>query len=85
MNASATARRLSEAIRQATRSAKVCVAGGLPVVDPGIAVDGLGTNKLPRCKKTSMGSSCWELRSAFPPSAPLSSACQNEPWHAATP
>src|SRR6266568_1218941 len=47
MSASTTARRLSEAIGQATRSAKFCVAGCLPVVDPGIEVDGLGAIKLP--------------------------------------
>src|SRR5438552_12304087 len=47
MSASTTARRLSEAIGQATRSAKFCVAGCLPIVDPGIEVDGLGAIKLP--------------------------------------
>src|SRR5260370_9151373 len=47
MNASTTARRLSEAIDQATKSCKFCVAGCLPVVDPGIEVDGLGAIKLP--------------------------------------
>src|SRR5260370_26904129 len=47
MSASTTARRLSEAIGQATRSAKFCVTGCLPVVDPGIEVDGLGAIKLP--------------------------------------
>lgn len=47
MSASTTARRLSEAISQATRSAKFCVAGCLPVVDPGIEVDGLGAIRLP--------------------------------------
>ena len=47
MNASTTARRLSEAIGQATRSAKFCVVGCLPDVEPGIEVDGLGAIKLP--------------------------------------
>src|SRR6516162_1856 len=47
MSASTTARRLSQAIGQATRSARFCVAGNLPVVDPGIEVDGLGAVKLP--------------------------------------
>jgi hypothetical protein len=47
MSDSTTARRLSEAIGQATRSAKFCVAGCLPVVDPGIEVDGLGAIRLP--------------------------------------
>ena len=47
MNASTTVRRLAEAIGQATRSAKFCVAGRLPAVDPGIEVDGLGAIKLP--------------------------------------
>ena len=47
MSVSTTARWLSEAIRQATRSAKFCVAGCLPVTDPGIEVDGVGAIKLP--------------------------------------
>src|SRR4051812_21878322 len=47
MNASTTARWLSEAIGQATRSARFCVAGSLPAVDPGIVVDGLGVVRLP--------------------------------------
>ncbi len=47
MIASTTARWLSEAIGQATKSCKFCVAGCLPVVDPGIEVDGLGDLKLP--------------------------------------
>jgi hypothetical protein len=38
---------LANAIGQATRSAKFCVVGGLPVVDPDIEVDGLGAIKLP--------------------------------------
>src|SRR6266567_3823627 len=52
MNASTTARRLSEAIGQATRSAKFCVAGCLPDVEPGIEVDGLGAIKLPLKRAT---------------------------------
>src|SRR5438876_1956959 len=47
MSALTTARRLSEAISQATKSSKFCVAGCLPVVDPGIEVDGLGAIKFP--------------------------------------
>src|SRR5260370_1068953 len=47
MKASTTARWLSDAIGQATKSCKFCVAGCLPVVDPGIEVDGLGAVKLP--------------------------------------
>ena len=47
MSTSTTARRLSEAIRQATKLAKFCVAGCLPAVDPGMTVDGLGPIKFP--------------------------------------
>src|SRR5713101_5665461 len=47
MSASTTARWLLEAIGQATKSSKFCVAGCLPVLDPGIEVDGLGAIKLP--------------------------------------
>src|SRR5262249_50071567 len=47
MNASTTARQLSEAVRHATRSARFCVAVTLPGVDPGIEVKGLGALKLP--------------------------------------
>ena len=47
MSVSTIARWLSEAIGQATRSAKFCVAGCLSVVDPGLEVDGLGAIKLP--------------------------------------
>ena len=47
MSASTTARWLSEAIGQATKSAKFCVSNCLPVVDPGMVVDGLGAIKLP--------------------------------------
>ena len=47
MSASTTARRLSEAIGQATKSSKFCVADCLPTVDPGIEVDGPGAIKLP--------------------------------------
>jgi hypothetical protein len=47
MSVSTTARWLSEAIRQATRSAKFCVSGCLAGVDPGIEVDGVGAVRLP--------------------------------------
>ncbi len=47
MNDSTTVARLSKAIGQATKSAKFCVVGCLPVVDPGIEMDGLGAIKLP--------------------------------------
>ena len=47
MKALTTVAGLSEAIGKATRSAKVCVAGSLPVVDPCIDVEGLGTIKFP--------------------------------------
>jgi hypothetical protein len=47
MNALTTARRLSQAIGQATKSSKFCVAGYLPVVDPGLEIDGLGAIELP--------------------------------------
>ena len=47
MAKSSAIERLAKAIEQATRSAKFCVAGGLPVVDPGIEVDGLGAVTLP--------------------------------------
>ncbi|MHB1422348.1 MAG: 2OG-Fe(II) oxygenase [Gemmataceae bacterium] len=46
-NNSTVAERLTQAIGQAVRSAKFCVAGCLPVVDPHIEVDGLGAMKLP--------------------------------------
>ena len=52
MDDSTTVEWLSKAIGQATRSAKFCVVGCLPVVDPGIEVEGLGTIKLP-LKRTS--------------------------------
>jgi hypothetical protein len=38
---------LASAIGQATRSAKFCVAGKLPVADPQLEVEGLGALKLP--------------------------------------
>ncbi len=47
MNISTTARQLAKAIGQATRSSRFCVAGCLPVVDPGMEVDGLGVIKFP--------------------------------------
>ena len=43
---------LSKAIGQATRSAKFCVAGCLPIVDAGIEVEGLGTITLPLKRTT---------------------------------
>ena len=43
---------LSKAIEQATRSTKFCVSGCLPVVDPGMEVEGLGTITLPLKPKT---------------------------------
>jgi len=52
MDDSTTVEWLSTAIGQATRSAKFCVAGCLPVVDPGIEVDGLGTVTLPLQRTT---------------------------------
>ncbi|MCI0460525.1 MAG: 2OG-Fe(II) oxygenase, partial [Gemmataceae bacterium] len=47
MSASTTAHRLAEAIGEATKSSRFCVAGCLPAVDPGIEVDGLGALVLP--------------------------------------
>ncbi|HEV3259068.1 MAG TPA: 2OG-Fe(II) oxygenase [Gemmataceae bacterium] len=47
MNDSTTVEWLSTAIGQATRAAKFCVVGCLPVDDPGIEVEGLGTITLP--------------------------------------
>jgi hypothetical protein len=44
---STTVEWLANAIGEATRSAKFCVAGSLPVVDPQIEVEGLGPIKLP--------------------------------------
>src|SRR5260370_24245169 len=52
MDDSSTVERLATAIGQATRSAKFCVVGCLPVADPGIEVDGLGTITLPLKRKT---------------------------------
>lgn len=52
MNDSITVERLSKAIGQATRSAKFCVVGCLPAVDPGIEVEGLGAIKLPLKRTT---------------------------------
>ena len=43
---------LTKAIRHATRSAKFCVAGCLPHVDPGIEIEGLGAVKLPLNRTT---------------------------------
>jgi hypothetical protein len=47
MSASTAARRLAEAVGQATKSSRSCVAGCLAVVNPGIEVDGLGAVALP--------------------------------------
>ena len=47
MSAATAADQLSKAIAHATRSAHFCVAGCLPVVDPGLEVDGLGAIRLP--------------------------------------
>lgn len=47
MTGSTTARWLSTAVRQATRSAQFCVDGCLPIVEPGLEVDSLGPIKLP--------------------------------------
>ncbi len=52
MSDSTTVERLSKAIGQATRSAKFCVVGCLPVVDPCIEVEGLGAIKLPLKRTT---------------------------------
>ncbi len=38
---------LAEAIGRATRTARFCVSGGLPVVDPGLDVEGMGSVKIP--------------------------------------
>ncbi len=63
MSASITARSLSEAIGQATRTSKFCVAGSLPVVDPGIEVDGLGAIKLPLKRRSGEGTRRASVRS----------------------
>lgn len=47
MKDSSTVEWLSEAIEQATRSAGFCVSGCLPVVDPGLEVEGLGPVAIP--------------------------------------
>jgi hypothetical protein len=47
MSDSTTARRLAEAVVNATKSSRFCVAGGLPAVDPGVTIDGLGAVALP--------------------------------------
>ncbi len=47
MSTSITARSLSETVARATRSAKFCVTGSLPAVNPGIVVDGLGAIRIP--------------------------------------
>jgi hypothetical protein len=43
---------LSTAIRQATRSAKFCVVGCLPILDPSIEVEGLGAITIPLKRTT---------------------------------
>ena len=60
MSAATSARWLSEAIGQATRSAKFCVAGFLPALDPGIEVTGLGALQLPlkRTKAKELAAHC---------------------------
>jgi hypothetical protein len=52
MDKSTTVEWLSKAIGQATKSAKFCVFGCLPVVDPGIEVEGLGAITLPLKRTT---------------------------------
>ncbi len=52
MDKSTTVEWLSKAIEQATRSAKFCVFGCLPGVDPGIEVEGLGAITLPLKRTT---------------------------------
>ncbi len=47
LSESNTVQWLSDAIGQATRSAKFCVAGCLPAVDPGLEVEGLGPLAIP--------------------------------------
>jgi hypothetical protein len=47
MNALITADGLSKAVSEARRSAQFCVAGTLPIADPGIEVDGVGAINLP--------------------------------------
>ncbi len=47
MSDSSTIEWLAEAIGRATRTARFCVAGGLPDVDPGLEVDGLGRVQVP--------------------------------------
>jgi len=47
MTTSTTANQLSQAIAQATRSSKFCVSGDLPIVDPGLVVDGFGPVEVP--------------------------------------
>src|SRR5437660_6389827 len=52
VNDSTTLEWLSNAVGQATRSAKFCVAGCLPALDPGIEVEGMGRIKLPLKRTT---------------------------------
>jgi len=52
MRDSTTVRWLAEAVGQATRTSRYCVSGCLPVIDPGLEVDGLGAIKLPLKRAT---------------------------------
>ncbi len=52
MNESSTVEWLSNAIKQATRSAKFCVAGSFPGLEAGLDVEGVGPIKLPLLPKT---------------------------------
>ncbi len=47
MDDSTTVQWLTKAIGQATKSAKFCVVGCLPVLDPGLEVEGLGSVSIP--------------------------------------
>ncbi len=47
MQDSATIEWLVKAVSRATRSARFCVAGCLPAVDPGLEVEGVGAVKFP--------------------------------------
>ena len=46
-NDAAVTKKLANAIKHSTKSAKFCVAGFLPVVNPGLEVEGLGVLKFP--------------------------------------
>jgi hypothetical protein len=47
MSRSSVVEWLSEAVGRATRSAKYCVSGCMPIVDPGLEVEGLGPMAIP--------------------------------------